>query len=71
MCYDKAVKEIEFTSEAEIPLENTAKDCAFRYICALDDLSTPTVFVTNYYRERLKKLGRYVEVSIKIVFLTS
>ncbi|KIH67560.1 BAAT/acyl-CoA thioester hydrolase protein [Ancylostoma duodenale] len=62
MCYDKTVKYMVVTEEADMRVETAPKRTAFRYVASLDDLSTPTVFVTRLHEKKLKDSGHYVEV---------
>ncbi|EYC24058.1 hypothetical protein Y032_0014g2292 [Ancylostoma ceylanicum] len=109
MCYDKTVKYMVVTEEADMKVETAPKRTAFRYVsfqkilasrytarrlshvasrvimhrrcgtaqqtgggcrrqvfhgtnASLDDLSTPTVFVTRLHEKKLKESGHYVEV---------
>ncbi|CAD6185096.1 unnamed protein product [Caenorhabditis auriculariae] len=58
----KVVRYSDVPEKAQFPLERTQPNTAFRFVSSLDDLSTPTVFCTNFLTEKLKKLGRKVEV---------
>ncbi|EFO82349.1 hypothetical protein CRE_00279 [Caenorhabditis remanei] len=62
MVYTDMVKNITLEDGAEFQFENSTKDTAFRFVSALDDLSVPTVRSTNRLSERLRKLGRIVDV---------
>ncbi|KAK6766702.1 hypothetical protein RB195_026156 [Necator americanus] len=62
LCNDRAVKEMTYTEDADIKVETAPKRTAFRYVASLDDLSTPSIFVTRLHEKKLKDTGHYVEV---------
>ncbi|CAO4385375.1 unnamed protein product [Caenorhabditis nigoni] len=62
MVYTDMVRNIELEDGADFKFKESSSDTAFRFVSALDDLSTPTVYATNYLSARLRDAGRKFEI---------
>ncbi|EGT30316.1 hypothetical protein CAEBREN_09253 [Caenorhabditis brenneri] len=62
MVYTDMVKNIKCEKEVGFEFETSSPDSAFRFVSAVDDLSTPTIHATNLLSEKLRSLNRKVDI---------
>uniref|UniRef100_A0A1I7SZI6 Alpha/beta-hydrolase n=1 Tax=Caenorhabditis tropicalis TaxID=1561998 RepID=A0A1I7SZI6_9PELO len=62
MVYADMVRNIKLDEGAEFDFESSSSDTAFRFVSALDDMSTPTIYSTNLLTGILRELNREVDV---------
>ncbi|KHJ95706.1 BAAT/acyl-CoA thioester hydrolase protein [Oesophagostomum dentatum] len=62
LCYDKSVKHMQLNEATDVRIETAPRETAFRFVASLDDLSTPTMFITKTNEKKLRDSGHYVEV---------
>ncbi|ULT82263.1 hypothetical protein L3Y34_011910 [Caenorhabditis briggsae] len=61
MVYTDMVRNIELGEGADFEFKETSLVTAFRFVSALDDLSTPTIYANSYLSARLRDAGRKFE----------